>query len=152
MSFKSLIAGRGFFVGVAVSAFAALPLLLDAHPGRATDRFPFDQELLLDAAPMRPAKRMPILTVAPDGNATIDLWCRTVPARVQLSDSAIRVEPGPLPEGLPQYMSEGQCTEQRLRADEDMIAALAQMTEWRRQGGGVVLNGPRTLRFRISSH
>lgn len=154
MKFNRLIAGRGVFVGGAVACgiLAAALVLADPRPGRAADDFPFDRELLLDAAPMPPVKRVPILSVAPNGSATIDLWCRTVPARVLLSDSAIRVETGPLPSGLPQYMSEGQCTPQRMQADEEMLTALTQVTEWRKQGRAVVLAGPTTLKFRLSDH
>jgi hypothetical protein len=67
--------------------------LLGAGHALAADEFPFDRELLLDAAPMRPGKRMPVLNVAPDGNATIGLWCKTVTARVEISDAAIKIEP-----------------------------------------------------------
>ena len=54
-----LNAGRQIF------ACAALAIILSSGLATAADQFPFDQELLLDAAPMRPAKRMPILTVEP---------------------------------------------------------------------------------------
>jgi hypothetical protein len=166
MSFKHLIAGRQHVARIAksfadlnkdtatimaVGALVAL-VLMDVPPSRAADGFPFDRELLLEAAPMRPAKRVPVLTVAPNGSARIDLWCRTVNARVELSDGAVRVEPGPLPDGLPQYMSQGQCTPQRMQADEETLAALAQVTGWRRWNDGVELNGPQTMRFRLSSH
>ena len=66
---------------------AAVLLLLTCGTGAPAEPFPFDQELLLDAAPMRPGKRMPALTVEPNGNAKIDLWCMTVPARVEISDA-----------------------------------------------------------------
>ena len=140
-----LNAGRQIF---ACAALAALSFGL----ATAADRFPFDQELLLDAAPMRPAKRMPILTVEPNGNAKIDLWCRTVPARVEISDATIKIEAGPLPEDLPAMQSAGQCTPERMQADEEMLAALVQVTGWRREGEGVVLEGSRELKFRTSDH
>jgi len=111
MTFIRLIAGRHSIVR---GVLGAVLLLLASGPGSPADQFPFDQELVLDAAPMRPAKRVPILSVTPDGNASIDLWCKTVTARVELSDAAIKIEPGPLPEGLPEMMSEGQCTPARL--------------------------------------
>jgi len=120
--------------------------------GHAADRFPFDRDLLLDVAPMRPAKRVPILNVAADGAATIDLWCKTVRGFVQLGDDAIRIESGPLPEAMPQFMAAGQCTPARIQADYDMLAALAQVTTWRRAGNAVVLSGSATLRFRLSDH
>ena len=149
MSFMRLIARRPAIV---CSIIATGLSLLASGPGHAADQFPFDQELVLDAAPMRPAKRVPILTVAPDGNATIDLWCKTVRARVELADAAIKIEPGPLPEGLPEMMSNGQCTPPRMQADQDTLAALAQVTAWRKQGGALVLAGPMTLKFRPSDH
>jgi heat shock protein HslJ len=149
MAFNGLIAGRHSIVR---SVLGALLLLLSSGLASTADQFPFDQELVLDAAPMRPAKRVPILTVAPDGSATIDLWCKTVTARVELSDAAIKIEPGALPDALPEMMSEGQCTPPRMQADADMLAALAQVTEWRLQGGALVLTGPKTLTFRPSDH
>lgn len=143
-----LIAGRHL---VACAALAA-GLLLASGPASSADPFPFDQELLLDAAPMRPAKRLPSLTVAASGDATVDLWCKTVSARVELTDAVIKIEPGALPEALPDMMGAGQCTPQRLRADEDMLAALAQVTAWHRQGGALVLVGPTTLTFRAATN
>ena len=101
---------------------------------------------------MRPGKRMPILTVEQNGNARIDLWCRTVPAHVEISDTAIKIEPGPLPEGLPEMLSAGQCTPERIQADEEMLAALTQAASWHREGEGVVLEGPKTFKFRASDH
>ncbi|MBI3703888.1 MAG: META domain-containing protein [Rhizobiales bacterium] len=143
-----LIAGRHL---IACAALAA-GLLLACGLVWSADPFPFDRELLLDAAPMRPAKRMPSLTVTANGDAIFDLWCKSVSARVDVSDAAIKIEPGPLPEALPAMMGAGQCTPQRMRADEDMLAVLAQMTEWRRQGGALVLVGPKTLKFRAATN
>jgi hypothetical protein len=131
---------------------AAILLLLTCGMGVPAEPFPFDQELLLDAAPMRPGKRMPVLAVEPNGNGRIDLWCRTVPARVEISDATIKIEPGPLLERLPEMMSAGQCTPERMQADEELLGALIQVTGWRRQGDGIVLEGPTTLKFRPSDH
>ena len=147
MIFIRLSAGRHAIV------FGALAMsLLAGGLGRAAEPFPFNQELVLDAAPMRAAKRVPILTVKPDGDATIDLWCKSVAARVEFSDAAIKIEPRPLPEALPEMMSDGQCAPPRMQADQDLLALLAQMTAWRMQGGAVVLVGPKTLTFRPSDH
>jgi hypothetical protein len=144
MSFIRLIAGRRTFI----CGVFATGLLLGSAPARTTDRFPFDQELVLDAAPMRPGKRMPILTVAPDGNAILDLWCRTVSARVELSDAAIKIEPSPVPQALPEMMGIGQCTPERIQADQDLLDGYAQVTAWRNQGAALVLMGPKPLKFR----
>ena len=118
----------------------------------AADQFPFNKELLLDAAPIRPGKRMPILLVEPNGNAQIDLWCKSVSARLEISETAIKIETDPLPEDLPGMQSAGQCTAERIKADEDLLADFAQVTGWRRQGEGIVLEGPKTLKFRASDH
>jgi hypothetical protein len=133
-------------------AVAAILVLLTCGGSVAAEPFPFDQELLLDAAPMRPGKRMPLLTVEPNGSARIDLWCRTVPARMEISESAMKIEAGPLPESQPEMMSAGQCTAERIQADEELLAALLQVTGWRWDSEGLVLEGPKPLRFRSSDH
>ena len=114
--------------------------------------FPFNQDLLLDAAPLRPAKRVPIINVAPDGRATIDLWCKTVPGRVAVEGNAIRIDAPPLPDALPPYMAAGQCTPERMQADHDVLGALVQATAWQRRGNTIVLGGVAPLRFRVSDH
>ena len=133
-------------------ALAALFLILACAPSVSADSFPYDRELLLDAAPMRPGKRMPILTVEENGTARIDLWCRTVPAHVEIANSTIKIEPGPLPEDLPAMQSAGQCTPERVKADEEILAAFSQVTSWRRQGENIVLEGTTTLRLRGNDH
>jgi heat shock protein HslJ len=130
----------------------AAALLSSATLARAADEFPFDRVLLLDVAPMKPLKRLPILTVQENGMATVELWCRTVPARVQIAGDAIKIETAPLPEALPQYMSSGQCSDPRVQADNELLEALTQVTEWRRRGDGVVLVGATQMPFRASSH
>jgi len=126
--------------------------LLGAGHALAADEFPFDRELLLDAAPMKPGKRMPILNVAPNGNATIGLWCKTVTARVEISDAAIKIEPGPLPDALPAMMGNGQCTPERMQADQDLLAAFAQTTGWHMQGTTLLLDGVKPLKLRPASN
>lgn len=118
----------------------------------AAEQFPFGQELMLEAAPMRPGKRMPMLTVAPNGDAIIDLWCKSVPAQVEVADDAIKIEAGPLPDVLPAMMGRDQCTPARIHADADLLATITQATAWRAQGSTLVLAGPTTLKFRSASN
>ena len=101
---------------------------------------------------MRPGKRMPILLVEPNGNAKIDLWCKSVRARVEISDMTMKIEPDPLQEGLPEMLSAGQCTPDRMQADQELLTLLAQVTGWQRQNERIVLLGPSTLKFRPSDH
>jgi heat shock protein HslJ len=133
-------------------AFTILLLLLTSVAGFAAGEFPYDQELMLDAARMGRAKRVPMLTVSPNGDATIQLWCKDVPARVQVSDGAVTIEPGLLPDALPAMMSDGQCSPERMQADADMLATLAQVTAWQSKGDTLLLSGPMELRFFRSTH
>ena len=57
-------------------AVAAILILSAYGPGVPAETFPFGQEFLLDAAPMRPGKRMPVLSVEPNGNARLDLYAK----------------------------------------------------------------------------
>jgi hypothetical protein len=50
---------------------------------------------------MRPAKRKPSLTVAANRSAVIDLWCKSVEGRVDISEGAIKIALAPLPDALP---------------------------------------------------
>jgi hypothetical protein len=131
---------------------AVLLLLAICGAGIAAEPFPFDRELMLDAAPIRPGKRMPILTVEANGNARVDLWCRTVPAHVEIADASMKIEVGPLPEELPPVQSAGQCTPERIKADEEMLASIVQVTEWRREDDAIVLVGPATMKFRPTTN
>jgi hypothetical protein len=133
------------------AALAAL-LLLVPLTAMAADEFPFDQEMIMEAERIGNVKRLPILTVEPDGKAVIDLWCKSVPARVQLTGSAIQIEAAPLPAELPSMMAPGQCSPERLQADQDLLAAITKVTGWRQQNGMLVLTGPATMRFHASSH
>ena len=136
-----------------LAAVLSACLLSSPDAGRAADvRFPFDRELLLDAAPMRPNKRIPSLTIAANGSAVIDLWCRSVAGRAELDETTIAIVPGELPQTPPQRMSVGQCTPARMQADEDMLAALTAVTAWRREGSGIVLAGAKLMRFRPATN
>ena len=97
-------------------------------------------------------KRMPILTVETNGDARIDLWCRTVPARVEIADMAVKIEAAPLPGDLPAMQGAGQCTPERIKADEEMLASIVQVKEWRRDGDAILLMGPVTMKFRPATN
>jgi heat shock protein HslJ len=135
-----------------VFGVAALLMLGLAAPNRAADVFPFDQELILDVRPLPPIKRVPVLSISTSGRARIDLWCQTVSGQVELADRSIRIEPAPLPDTMPRYMIDGQCTPERMLADQETLNALAQVTEWRARGDKVTLSGPTVLPFRVSTH
>lgn len=152
MSFIRLIAGRRFFACAAFAAAMVAPVKITQASAQPLDQFPFDQELLLETPPMRPGKRMPSLTVERTGNAIIDLWCRSVPARVEFSETAIKLEAAPLTDELPQMQSGGQCTPERMAADGVLLEKLTQVTAWQRQGSVLTLNGAAPMRFRAATN
>jgi heat shock protein HslJ len=105
----------------------------------AEESFPFNEELLLDARPMPGSKRIPSLDIRADGEVTIDLWCDSVQGQLVVAENTITVLTG--------LRTRQSCTPDREQADADLLSALEQTTTWRRDGGGVVLIGPQTLRF-----
>jgi hypothetical protein len=129
-------------MGLRLSAAAAT--LLAAAAAFAQAAFPFDRELLLDARPLPGSRRIPILEIGADGRAQIDLWCRSGAGQVVVSGATIKITLGPLREEA--------CTPERARRDEEMAAALSEVTRWRTDGDRVVLVGPTELRFLLSAH
>jgi heat shock protein HslJ len=125
-------------------AAAAILLAATAPAATAQGEFPFDHEMLLDERPLPGSKRVPILDIGADGRATVDLWCKSGPAQVEVSGSAIKFTLAPMPDAP--------CTPERMQRDDDMAAALAEVTNWRIEGDVVTLIGPTPLRFRLSTH
>src|SRR5215469_17234246 len=110
----------------------------------AGDEFPFGTTLMLDAAPMRGSKRIPMLEIAENGAASIDLWCESVPAQVTVSDHSISISPGD-PQNAP-------CDPDRQSRDAELLAALAQVTNWRRNGEVIEFSGAASLRFHLMTN
>ena len=126
-------------VGRAVALGLVGSVMLAAW-ARAQEDFPFEHELLLDAHPMKGSKRIPMLSVEPDGSATIDLWCNSMQAQINVNGDAISISAG--------EKSNQSCAPERQQADEDLAAALTSVTSWRWDGENLELIGPKTLRFR----
>ncbi len=126
--------------------FVLLPLLLllSPAPTAADDSFPFGSTLMLDAAPMRGSKRVPMLEIAEDGGATIDLWCASTRAQAVVSDHSISIAPGDV--------RDAQCEPDRQSRDAELLTALGQVTNWRRNGDLVELLGATPLRFRLMTN
>lgn len=110
----------------------------------ADDSFPFGATLMLDTAPMRGSKRIPMLEIAENGAALIDLWCATARAQAVVADHSISIAPGDV--------ANTQCEPERQSRDAELLAALAQVTNWRRKGDVVELLGITPLRFRLMTN
>ena len=118
--------------------FAALGLTV-AH---AQEDFPFDGEMMLDAAPMRGSKRIPNMDIAANGTIVLEMWCNRIEGQVVVAGDTITI----LASGQP---TSRDCPPDRVQGDAELISALNEVTNWRRQGSTVLLIGPRTLRFRM---
>jgi heat shock protein HslJ len=132
---KLLVLWRGAFcAAVMISALAPL-----GRPAAAAEGFPFNEELLLDAKPMRGSKRVPMLEIRPDGAVLIELWCNSVQGQLVVAANTITVLTGP--------KTDRPCPPERLHGDADVLSALEQVTTWRRDGDDILLIGPKSLRF-----
>ncbi len=110
----------------------------------AEGEFPFDRELMLDVAPIRGSKRIPILEIAENGAASIQLWCTDVRGQANVAADSITIVTGDAPPT--------QCAPERQAGDDSLLAALAQVTGWRRRGDVIEFLGATTLRFRLMTN
>ena len=108
------------------------------------NQFPFDGELILDVAPMRGSKRIPNMDVAANGAIALEMWCNRAEGQILVAGNSITVT---FTSGTPR-----DCPPERVAADRELLTALAEVTTWRRNGGTLVLIGPRTLQFRIPTN
>jgi heat shock protein HslJ len=115
-------------------------------PALAGDKtFPFGSELMLDAAPMYGSKRIPMLEIDDNGTTSIDLWCQSLQAQSTVGgDGTITI--------VPAATTPAQCSPERATGDQDLLNALSQVTNWRRNGDLIELTGPTTLRFRLMTN
>jgi heat shock protein HslJ len=135
---------RRFACRLAVRLLAGLLLPAAAH----AQSFPFGSELMLDQAPMRGSKRVPMLEIEENGAASIDLWCASAQAEATVGGDSISIVPGQVA-STPQS---AQCAPERQESDASLLAALAQVTAWRRNGDVIELFGPTPLRFRLMTN
>jgi heat shock protein HslJ len=72
------------------------------------------------------------------------LWCNSVKAQLVVAGDTITIVAGD--------KTDKQCPPERLRGDEDILSALAEVTNWRREGDLLILTGSRTVRFRLQTN
>jgi hypothetical protein len=127
-------------LAVALSACLAADAL--AQSGSLS--FPYGRELRLDADPMQGSKKVPILDIAENGNAEIELWCDSARVQLIVAGNTITVIVG--------TRSSRQCGTDLARADDDLLTALSEVTNWRMEDTALVLTGGRTLRFLMQTN
>jgi hypothetical protein len=114
-------------------------------PAGATETsFPFGSELVLDAPPLPGSRRVPMIEVDDNGAASFYLWCASARGSANVGADTISLTPTT---ALP-----SQCTPDQISRDADLLAQLAQVTSWRRQGDEIDLLGTTNLRFRLMTN
>jgi len=132
---------RGRCVAIAAAVGA---IFLCGAANTSAEPFPFGSELVLDANPMRGSKKIPVLDIGQNGAAEIELWCNSVKAQLIVAANTVTIITG--------EMSSRQCPPDRARADDELLTALNQATNWRMEDSALVLTGGKTLRFRMQTN
>jgi heat shock protein HslJ len=138
-----LVTRRGRGVRRGVACWLAVVFAF-GNAAMADSAFPFDQELMLVAPPMKGSKRVPLLDVHESGAAEINLWCNSVRAQAVIARDTITIITG--------EKTDRTCEPERMRGDDDILSALEQVTNWRLEGDTLVLSGARTIRFRVETN
>src|ERR1700746_2107909 len=129
------------FVNVALILLATIAAVREA---RAESEFPFGMEMTLDAPPQRGSKRVPDLDIGDNGEVVLELWCKGGKGQFSVAGNTVIFVAGP--------MQERPCPADRAQADDELIAALSEATNWKRQGDSIFFVGPRTLHFRLNTN
>ncbi len=98
----------------------------------------------LDALPQPGSKRIPDLDIGDNGETVLELWCKGGKGQFSIAGNTVIFVAG--------AMQDRACPPDRAQADDELIAALSQVTNWKREGDLVSFIGPKTLRFRINTN
>ena len=118
---------------------------LHAAPAQADDGFPFGFEMTLDVARQPGSKRLPTLEIGDNGEATIDLWCKSGKGQFSVAGNTVIFVPG-------QMQDRAACAPGQSEADDQTLAALGEAATWKRQDDLVSFIGTKSLRFRINTN
>jgi hypothetical protein len=134
---------RGFLKYAAVAAMLTAAGFWSV-PADAEEGFPFGFEMTLDAAPQPGSKRIPTLEIGDNGEAKLDLWCKSGTGQFSVAGNTVIFVPGQL--------QNRDCPPARAQADDELLGALSEATTWRRRGDSVSFAGTKALRFRINTN
>jgi hypothetical protein len=132
------------FVRPAAVALALAVAGFQAIPAFADDEFPFGLEMTLDAARQPGSKRLPTLEIGDSGEAILELWCKGGTGQFSVAGNTVIFVAGPLQDRA--------CPPARAQADDELVAALSEATNWKRQGDFVSFIGTKPLRFRLNTN
>jgi heat shock protein HslJ len=123
---------------------AAAALLAMSVAARAEEGFPFGTEMTLEAVPQPGSKRIPNLEIGDNGEVVLELWCKGGKGQFSVAGNTVIFVPGAI--------QDRSCPPAKAQADDDLVAALAAVETWKRQGDVLTLIGPKTLRFRANGN
>jgi heat shock protein HslJ len=135
--------GRDLSLRISVCAWAFGAMGLAPSLAQQSD-FPFDSEMFLDARPMPGSKRIPNMDIAANGTIAVEMWCDRVEGQVVVAGDTVTIVVG--------QPTERSCKPDQSQRDADLLSALNDVTNWRREGDVLVLVGSKTLRFKAATH
>jgi hypothetical protein len=125
-------------------SLALAALSLQAAPAHADSEFPFGFEMTLEVAPQPGSKRLPTLEIGDNGEAVLQLWCKSGKGQFSIAGNTVIFVAGPLEDRA--------CPPARAQADDDLVAALSEASTWKRQGDLISFIGTKPLRFRLNTN
>ncbi|MDH6261170.1 META domain-containing protein [Bradyrhizobium sp. BR13661] len=123
---------------------AGVAVLSMSVAAKAEDGFPFGTEMTLEAVPQPGSKRIPNIEIGDNGEVVLELWCKGGKGQFSVAGNTVIFVPG--------QIQDRSCPPARAQADDDLVAALAAVETWKRQGDFLTLIGPKTLRFRANGN
>ncbi|WP_426423004.1 META domain-containing protein [Bradyrhizobium genosp. A] len=123
---------------------AAAALLVMSAVARAEEGFPFGTEMTLEAVPQPGSKRIPNLEIGDNGEVVLELWCKGGKGQFSVAGNTVIFVAGAI--------QDRSCPPAKAQADDDLVAALASVETWKRQGDVLTLVGPKPLRFRTNGN
>ena len=130
--------------GALVLIAMALAGAWSTAPARAQEEFPFGFLMTLDTRPQPGTKRMPTLEVGDNGEAVLELWCKSGKGQFSVAGNTVIFMAGP--------MQDQGCTPDRAAIDDNVLATLSEAGTWKRQGDLVTFTGTKSVRFRINTN
>jgi len=127
-----------------VASLLLVATALNFTPARADDGFPFEMQMQLDVNRMPGSKRIPNLDIGEAGEVVLELWCKGGKGQFSVAGNTVIFVAG--------AMENRSCPPDRAQADDELIAALTDVSTWKRQDDLVLLIGAKTLRFRINTN
>src|SRR5437868_6771909 len=121
-----------------------LTAALEIAPAWADDGFPFGMAMTMDVARQPGSKRLPNVEIGDNGEAVLELWCKGGKGQFSVAGNTVIFVAGP--------MEDRACPPARAQADDELVAALGEATNWKRQGDFVSFVGTKALRFRLDTN